>query len=228
MKTINVLFIGNSYTSCNNLPYMVSQLALSAQEPVQVFVQAITRGEATLEWHCERRKALKMIEEKRWNFVILQEYGSRPIEDKVKMYDSAEILDSEIKKSGAETVLFLTWARQDAPEMQDKLTEAYINLGKKIGARVAPVGTAWANALKSDPGLVLYEEDKSHPTPTGTYLAACVFYSTFLDNSPIGLTGNIYVNPDITLNLPEDNANFLQSIVWKTVQEFKNNGRRAE
>lgn len=238
MKTINVLFIGNSYTAHNNLPYMVSQLALSSKEPEEAFAQAITRSEATLEWHCERRKALKMIEEKRWNFVVLQEHSTRPVEDKIKMYEYAEILNSEIKKTGAKTVLYLTWTRQDSPEMQEKLTEAYVNLSKKIGARVSPVGEAWAHALKANPELVLYDEDKSHPTPTGTYLAACVFYSMFFGHSPAGLTGNIYVNPvrsgpleadydtsnrvntDINLNLPEDTAGFLQSIAWKTVKEF--------
>lgn len=220
MKTINILFIGNSYTAYNNLPYMVSQLALSSNESEQAFVYAITRQEATLEWHCEHQKALKMIEEKRWNFVVIQEHSLRPVEDKIKMYEYAEILDSEIKKAGAETVLYLTWARQDSPQMQEKLTEAYAGLSKKIGARIAPVGKAWTHALKSNPELLLYGEDKSHPTPTGTYLAACVFYSIFFGHSPAGLTGNIYVNTDVNLNLPEDKAGFLQAIAWKTVQEF--------
>ncbi|MBN1383667.1 MAG: hypothetical protein JW983_02135 [Elusimicrobia bacterium] len=220
MKTINILFIGDYYTSCNNLPFMVSQLALSASEPNEAFAQAITREEATLEWHCTRKKALKMIGEKRWDFAVLQEQSIRSIEDKTKMYEHAEILDSEIKKSGAETILYIPWVKQDTRGTQEKLTQIYIDLGKKIGARVAPVGTAWANALKTSPELILYGEDKSHPMPTGTYLAACVFYSIFFGYSPVGLTGNIYVNVDINLNLPGDKANLLQSIAWQTVQKF--------
>jgi hypothetical protein len=37
----------------------------------------------------------------------------------------------------------------------------------------------------SDPGL--WQEDGSHPTTKGTYLAACVFYASIFLVSPAGL-----------------------------------------
>jgi hypothetical protein len=40
--------------------------------------------------------------------------------------------------------------------------------------RVLAAGEAWQEALRRDPKAGLYVEDKLHPTPAGTYLAALV------------------------------------------------------
>ena len=146
------------------------------------------------------------------------------------MFQYARILHSEIEKQGAETVFYLTWARQHIPEMQEGsdpvespeyakmmfeisgdtkaadfnvwsqqqhvglqggLNDSYRSLADSLGAKLAPVGIAWKKALAADPPFVLHRSDKSHPTPTGTYLAACVFYATLLEKSPVGLPGKV-------------------------------------
>ena len=137
------------------------------------------------------------------------------------MHQYAEILNRKISQRGAKTVLYLSWARQHQPEMLHDLAESYTTLAEKIGATVAPVGIAWQKALKSDPELALHTEDRSHPTPPGTYLAASVFYATICRDSPIGLTGKITTDGVETLHLPEDKAHFLQSIAWKAVQDYR-------
>src|SRR5262249_46672554 len=92
------------------------------------------------------------------------------------------------------------------------LTQAYIDLTGKLGARVAPVGATWEKALQDDPKLVLHSKDKSHPTKTGTYLAACVFYGVLYERSPRGLPGKIG-------GLDAAEAARLQAVAWKMVQE---------
>ena len=102
--------------------------------------------------------------------------------------------------------------------MQREITEEYSDLAKKTGAKVAPVGIAWENALKANPDLILHTEDKSHPNPVGSYLAACVFYSTFYQASPGSLTGKIEVDGEKIVELQDENALSLQSIAWEAVQ----------
>jgi hypothetical protein len=46
---------------------------------------------------------------------------------------------------------------------------------------------AWRQVLIEHPGLTLYQSDGSHPTRSGTYLAACVFYAALFGESPEGL-----------------------------------------
>lgn len=53
---------------------------------------------------------------------------------------------------------------------------------------VAPVGAAWQTAVAQKAFPALWQDDGSHPTVQGTYLAACVFYATIFRQSPMGLS----------------------------------------
>jgi hypothetical protein len=152
--------------------------------------------------------------------VVLQEFSMRPVEEREKMYRSAAMLHDEIQKTGARTVLYLTWARRHMPEMQQGLTAAYTELGRLLDAEIAPVGIAWHNALAADPGIELHKKDQSHPAPLGSYLAACVLFATFFRNSPVGLTGTVCDEGREILALPGHEARLLQSIAWDAVQKF--------
>jgi hypothetical protein len=90
-----------------------------------------------------------------------------------------------------------------------------------MNAVVAPVGMAWKKALAADPKLVLHQADKSHPNPKGSYLAACVFYATLLDKSPVGLPGELRKGNRVLVRVTPDEAATLQEIAWQTVQEAK-------
>ena len=169
----------------------------------------------------------------------------------------------EIKKQGAKTIFYLTWARQNIPQMQDGadpvtspdyaramyqmsgakkigleqwcgqhkaglvggIDGAYFDLAKELNATVAPVGVAWKKALAADPKLVLHQPDKSHPNPTGSYLAACVFYATLFDKSPMGLPGELKKGNRVLVRIAPDEAATLQKIAWQTVQETKQRRR---
>jgi hypothetical protein len=89
----------------------------------------------------------------------------------------SRLFDAEIRKSGAKTILFLTWANWDKQEMQSVVNEAYYSIAKELNATVAPVGPAWEAASRLSPNISLYNGDQfSHPTAAGSYLAACVIY----------------------------------------------------
>ncbi|MFQ5694804.1 MAG: hypothetical protein ACE5HB_02345 [Terriglobia bacterium] len=62
------------------------------------------------------------------------------LEDRERMFDYARRFDAEIRKAGAKTVLFLTWARAGRPQSQADLDWAYFDLGRELEAVVAPVG----------------------------------------------------------------------------------------
>ena len=179
-KELSVLFIGNSFTYVNDLPGMVEKLSRSPSSPAVIRTQAVTYPGAWLLVHWRQGRAIEHIRKRKWDFVVLQEQSALPIEDRAAMYEYARRFDDEIRKTGARTVLFLTWAYRDRPEMQAGLDRAYFDLAKQIHARVAPVGPAWKIALDDHPALSLHAEDGSHPNVLGTYLAACVFYRAIL------------------------------------------------
>ena len=198
--TIRILFIGNSYTYFNNLPAMLAALAVAGkQRPVKA--EMLTVGGATLRSLWDEGTALRRIREGHWTFVVLQEQstlgamtmvdGVPQVGDPTAFHVSVGRFDAEIKKAGARTLLYLTWARRHHPEAQPLLTDAYRTIGAKLGATAVPVGIAWERALQADSALVLHIADDSHPNPAGTYLAASVFYATIFKESPEGLPGRI-------------------------------------
>lgn len=209
-KQIRVLFIGNSYTSTNDLPRMIEQLARVGKQPELVHASLMPGG-TTFEQHWQAGEAQKLIASQPWDFVVLQEQSTVPLSQPERTVEYARRLHALIKPTGAKTVLYLTWARKAKPESQAQLNKAYQRAAHETGALLAPVGKAWAAALKDDPTLVLHQPDGSHPTPIGTYLAACVFYTTLYQQSPIGL-------PPIDSGLTPAQAKKLQTIAWRTVQ----------
>ncbi len=208
---IRVLFIGNSYTYVNDLPQMIADLAQAAKQRPLVFDKE-TPGGYSLEQHWKDAKAVKKIATGTWDFVVLQEQSLRPLNEPQLMFDYAAKFAGEIKKTNAKTLLYQTWARQDALERQPELSKAYLDLGTMLKADVVPVGMAWERARKDDPELVLHSADKSHPSKAGTYLAACVFYAVIYNKSPEGLPGK----PG---GLSDAEAMKLQTIAWETIHK---------
>ena len=104
--------------------------------------------------------------------------------------------------------------------MTEGLSDAYNHIGAELSAKVAPAGLAWAKAVRERPDIVLYRADNSHPSGHGTYLAACVLYSTLTGREPKGLySGGL-------ANVTRENAEFLQKIAWETVVDEEKRKRR--
>jgi len=215
---LRVLFIGNSYTYGNDLPALVAALAEAAGGR-RVDAATCVRGGFTLEQHAARRETLAELDRQDWDVVVLQEQSTRPVVDPKRMHAFARKLHEQIRSRNARTVFFLTWARQHKPEMQAGLNRAYFSIAKELGATVAPVGVAWQQALSADAKLVLHTKDQSHPNPAGSYLAACVFYATLLDKSPVGLPGQLSKGEKTLLSLDNQCARRLQEIAWSAVCE---------
>lgn len=114
---LKVLFIGNSYTYVNDLPAIVVGLAKAAGGR-QIETDGHLVGGCTLERHVKDEKALGKIRDRKWDVVVLQEHSLQPIINRDSLFRHARILDNQIKRQGAKTIFYLTWARQRIPEMQ--------------------------------------------------------------------------------------------------------------
>jgi len=207
---VKILYIGNSYTSVNDLPKVVAVLAKAGGQRTIEFDRE-TPGGCTFEKHVKDGKAAQKINAKQWDYVVLQEQSQMPFVDPPRTIQYGKVLAAEAEKHGAKTLFYSTWARQNAPETQDKLTATYRALAKESKALIAPVGIAWQAVLKEDAEAGLHSADKSHPSPKGTYLAACVFYGAIYAKSPEGLPGTV-------ANLNNADAKKLQVAAWQAVQ----------
>ncbi|HEV8117939.1 MAG TPA: hypothetical protein VGQ32_05400 [Thermoanaerobaculia bacterium] len=223
-RALNVLFVGNSYTYYNELPWLLERISAGEAKPVKT--HAVTMSGATLSQHWESGAALKAMNLDSYDYVVLQEQSLTPAGAFERMRDDAALFNEEIRRTGAETVLFQTWAPRDRPELQDPISSAYLRIGRELNARVARVGDAWRLALSRRPGLRLHDES-SHPSLAGSYLAACVFYSLLYGKSPEGLPHEfpaVWKIPEasraalVSERLTAEEALFLQRTAWETAQ----------
>jgi hypothetical protein len=208
-----VPFIGNSYTSVNDLPSVFASLARAGGHDVETGM--VAPGGSTLSEHASSAETLGMLASSKWDFVVLQEQSQLPAIEQVRrqqMYPAARSLVRSIWDAGARPVFFMTWTHRagwpeyglpDYQSMQAQVGAGYLAIARELGVSVAPVGYAWSAAYAKDPRLELWQADGSHPSQLRTYLAACVFYAAIFRQSP---EGSSYL-----AGVPNDTAQVLQA-----------------
>jgi hypothetical protein len=177
------------------------------------------RGEFGMPYQPGRRGLLdRLLAAARWNAVVMQGQSMDAVETPEDFLRFGARLAEKIRGAGVKRiVLYETWARQDRPDQQGIITMGYRALAKAIRAEIAPVGQAWQRALSDRSGLIFHAADKSHPTPLGSYLAACVLCGRLSRRSPVGLRHDLAEVRDGNTGEPcyhdldADTAAFLQT-----------------
>ena len=208
-----ILFIGNSYTTVNDLPSVFASLARSGGHRVQTGTAAVDG--ATLDDHAGSSTTAAKLGSASWDVVVLQEQSQIPSVAQFRetqMYPAARRLVGMIRNHGARPVFYLTWARRagwpengmpDYGSMQASIDEGYLAIAAEQQATIAPVGVAWSAMVNQPAPPVLWQDDGSHPTEAGTYLAACVFYATIFRESPRGLGYHSSLSADEAAKIQE-------------------------
>jgi hypothetical protein len=186
-SSLRVLLIGNSHLAGNDIPGLLVQLARNEDRSLEV--ESVLRSGFTLENHWNSGEAIAAIRRGGWDVVVLQAQSLEPIERQDNYFKFVRLLNAEIRRVGARTVLHLNWARKDLGnplELQPRWTQATLEIAREIGAGVVPVGLAWTNSISGFPELNLYSSDGNHATLAGSYLAACTYFAALYQKSPVG------------------------------------------
>lgn len=206
--TLAVLFLGNSYTSYNNLPQLVQSLSTSAGKTLNI--DSNMPGGYTMSSHLNDATTFSKISQGNWDYVILQEQSQIPTIDFYRYNDmnpAMTALKSLIEQYNpcAKIITYMTWGRRfggmqcdptntycspnfvNFNHMQDSLTSAYLGISEQLNVQCAPVGVVWQNIL-NDTNLVLHSNDNSHPNINGSYVAACAVFSSIWKKATNGLS----------------------------------------
>ena len=217
-----ILFLGNSMTYFNDLPTVFMNLSQSGGFEPEVY--ELTEGSYRLEYFADETdevgaQAWDALKNYDWDYVIMQEQsGISTIGAEEHMYPAARTLDSMIREANGESVFLMTWAYKEGfsfpllgleiknsrEEMQTQMAQNYINIASELDALLAPAGIAFMRCSSEYPEIELWDEDGNHPSPAGTYLAACVLYQVLYDQSPSEL--------DYTAELDRQTASKLQLV----------------
>lgn len=207
--SISVLFIGNSYTYVNDLPGMLSNLATNLGK--EITIDSKTNGGYTFQNHVTDPVTYTKIHAKPWDVVVIQGQSQEPSFPDAQVNSNTlpfavRLSDSIWANNTCSNVMYyMTWGRQNGDpqwagintfeKMNTRLYNAYMRMADSSDrSMVSPVGAVWAYVRANHPSINLYNPDESHPSAEGTYLAACTFYASLFQQSPVGATFNAGLN----------------------------------
>jgi hypothetical protein len=185
----NVLFVGNSLTSVNDLPGMVLALAQSAGDTIAV--RSLTLDNHALVDFITEGRVQPMISQGGWEYVVLQQGPSTVPICRDTLVLAVKAIDQMARQVGAHSIVLMPWPTSARQFDFGKVHESAQMAAATVSGRFAPAGDAWQSILQSDPSLALYGPDGYHPSVYGTYLTALVIYEQVTGHDARQLTPDV-------------------------------------
>lgn len=193
--TLNVLFVGNSYTYFNNLSHIVSAISDSTDTKLITKKSTVGAGWLREHWHGKRGLQTKqMIETGNFDVVVLQEYSMGAITSPDSLYKYVKLFADLVKSKGAKPLIFQVWAREKVPQYISELNLAYEKVAKENDIPLIPIGMGWNLSRGLRPDAPLFYKDGTHPGDLGTFLTAAIFVGCITGEVP----EEVYQVPTIT------------------------------
>ena len=193
---MKILMLGNSYTYFFDMPKILQ--ALFDDNGVNAKVDSVTAGGRRLAQNVDEGDPLHAeivakCAQNAYDVLILQEQSHTP------MSHYREFLRGvcgcvELVKP-ARTVMYATWGRKEGCDLLDEfgwtnqsmtegLAAAYDAAARKVGGESAHVGKCFYEIRKAYPEIELYDPDRSHPSYTGSCVAALTVYKKLTGKLP--------------------------------------------
>lgn len=207
----SVLFIGNSFTFMNNMPFIFKDIATSKGR--KVHVDTVVEGGKNLEFHSNQVETYAAIKSRKWDYVVVQAHSNELAQpdskvDKNTFPFAQKIIDSIRKNSPCtQVVLYMTWGYKYgnpkwAPiasydSMQYRISNQYMRFADLLNTQVSPVGEVWKQVRMNHAGINLYDPDNFHPNLEGSYISACTFYAAIFGESPYQNSAPVSIKADV-------------------------------
>jgi hypothetical protein len=210
----SILFIGNSRTYPFDMPYMVREMADSADAAEKYQIRVYALPGRSLRQHWEDPKVQELLAQK-WDDVVLQERSGGHYPDvSSEFHNYGALIVRAVTDKGGRPTMFVGWNYSGGTfaEAQPGSQSAYyqmiqsdhLRLSRETGAQLANVGQVWQSVLNANPPFRL-ESDGNHPTLHGSYLTALVIYAQLSGKS----VADVSYKPD---DLPEADAKLLRDL----------------
>ncbi len=226
--TINVLFVGNSNTYFNEMPKTFENL--SKNQNIKIKVEQAVYGGRALRHIIGLPSFEEKVNSETWDVVVLQSDDIVAFPDMYLIEEN--VLQQTIqlihrKSPGAKIYYQLMWSAQNGvnvtgegyytrEEYFQKILTGTLYLADIKNLRISPVGQAWNTVIKQHPEINLYSTDNFHPSPEGSYLAACVMFAAIHLQSVKGNTYHAYLSDDIVTPL----QNIASDIVFDNLENW--------
>ncbi|OIP00193.1 MAG: hypothetical protein AUJ98_08840 [Bacteroidetes bacterium CG2_30_33_31] len=203
--TIKVLFIGNSFTSQNDLPNLFSQLSkgsgksviIASYMPGGISVGDISQGNQA---HMNNPIVYSLIKSNDWDYLVLQDNQGRFCLGYQHFSPSSLVIEGHLKIRDsllyyhpcAHLIFFAGFGPKNGyppygntgASLIDSIYHNYKYLNDTAKQILAPIGPAFLRIISNYSAIDLWGSDLTHPSLHGSFLTACVIYSTIFKSSP--------------------------------------------
>jgi len=180
---IDLLFMGNSHSSVNDIQGMVVA-AMGAALPGKSVTATAAPGWMFLDERYHDQPSIDLLRNRDWSFVILQAQKYSTSGQFEYSTAEAEALIRMARGQHATPILFPEWPRRGVDETM-RIYDLHVSIAQREPACVAPIGQAFDLALQRDPSLALHADDGNHSSPAGAFLAALILSATMTGASPL-------------------------------------------
>lgn len=179
---MRILFIGNSHTYVNDLPFIVKRILFA--NSIECEVTMLSHPGMGLDYHLEQPEMRFNILFGGYDYIVLQ-HDAHPFRGEGILIEAAKGINEFISKTSATALLYMTWTEKQNREGQAAMAEAYRKAAEEISAKVAPAGIAWELFREKHPECELYAEDGGHASMKGSILTAYTIAATICNGGMI-------------------------------------------
>jgi hypothetical protein len=189
-----ILFIGNSLTGANDMPFFFVALAESAKVSPAPSVQVDWEPDFALIDHWNGGVAQSLITGNRFSVVVLQQGPSSVEVNRDTLRLAAKLFAPLIRNSGGMPAMLAVWPTADRISDFDRATQSYQIAAQDVNGAMIPSGEVWRDAWKRDSSLSFYSPDGLHPSPLGSYAMALSLLGILYDRSVVGLPSSLQLS----------------------------------
>ena len=206
---MRLLFLGNSHTYYNDMPFLAAELLRAGGDAVEVAM--LTRGGQSLAGHLQNEQTRFNLLYGGWDLCLAQEVTSEfpPQEDYLRGVEAVKAL---CDAGGCRLALYMNFeSPRDTPPLS-AMRPSVLAAAERFRLPVARAGEAFARAAQVCPDIDLYGPDRHHASPAGSYLVALSVLRGVFGRDVLGLPARIDFAGRPVLDLPKAQAAALQTV----------------
>jgi len=177
---INLLFIGNSLTSSNNLPELIKEYAKTQGKDIAV--ASIVKGNYALIDHWDEGVIQASIESKTFDFVIVQQGPSSQPYGRALLIQYGGRISELCKSNDAQLAYYMVWPSLAHYDTFDGVINSYRTAANRTNDILCPVGAIWKSYFDETGDFSYYGNDGFHPSLSGSTVAAQVIYESLFSD----------------------------------------------
>ncbi|MDG1729267.1 MAG: SGNH/GDSL hydrolase family protein [Algibacter sp.] len=177
-ETYNLLFIGNSLTSTNNLPLIIKTKAKYSGYNIET--EMITLPNYAISDHWKKGEVQNLIRSKKYDVVIIQQGPSSQSKGRQILIDYGKKYNAICKENKALLAYFMVWPSLQNYDTFDDVIKNYEIAAVENDAILCPVGKHWKHYFESSKKFDYYGVDNFHPSKKGSEVAAKIILNNVL------------------------------------------------